>query len=442
MPSLKALGPAFFGGLFFTFTLGAGLSLLSLSAAWSWNRLFRKRKAFLILLLALWSACLISVNLRGVIPMASLYFLLIPPLVFWAAGKWLPKNRPKQTGLPGMLHVIPLLVLAILWGFEADQRLFLDLRDYLLLSNPAGARINSFYYDYTLYPAEVFKSLHQRLLKTAVLENIPKEPVSRALERTLLHNDYLVVDPGFPVDLRVRQSHDHFLLAHHGRTVLQTPLQRFVSNSTSLLEEFSLKCDRYAVFRSYTFYSLLIAFPISLYLFFHALMCMLLFPLLSWRASLYLSSLLCFFIGLALWLFFQHQRTLPVAADGLAQALESEAWQARVAALRIVEEKHMEIAEYQAYGNLLSSPQVPERYWLARALGVSREPETYKDLLGFLEDPHPNVVSMAFYALGRRGDKRAIPEIVKRIETSNHWNNQWHAYKALRMLGWKQSRSK
>ena len=32
--------------------------------------------------------------------------------------------------------------------------------------------------------------------------------------------------------------------------------------------------------------------------------------------------------------------------------------------------------------------------------------------------------------------------IIKRIETSTHWYNQWHAYRALRTLGWKQRRSR
>ena len=441
MPSLLKWGPAFFGGLFFTLTLGAGLAILSFSAAWSWKRLFRKRKSFLILLLVLWSACLVSINLRGVIPLASLYVLVIPPLVFWTGEKWLPANKRKQSGWTGLLHVAPLLALALLWGSQAEKSLFLDLRDYLLLSNPAGARINKFYYDYTLYPAEVFKSLRQKLLKTAVLENIPKEPVARAFERALLHRDYLIVTPECAVDLRVQQSQDHFLLVHNSRAVLQTSLQGFVSNSTSVLNEYSLKCDRYALFRSYTFYALLLAFPILLYLFLHALLCVPLSLLFSWSVSRVISSLLCLSIGAALWASFHHQSALSVGENELAQALESKTWQARVAALRIIEQKQMEIADFPAYEPLLSSPHVPERYWLARALGASRRPETYADLLRFMEDPHPNVVSMAFYALGRRGDRQAIPEILKRIENSHHWYNQWHAYKTLRMLGWTQSRS-
>jgi len=75
-------------------------------------------------------------------------------------------------------------------------------------------------------------------------------------------------------------------------------------------------------------------------------------------------------------------------------------------------------------------------------LGVSREPETFKDLLAFLDDPHPNVVSMAFYALGQRGNRRVVNELIKRIATSDDWYNQWYAYKALRSLRWKQTKLK
>jgi HEAT repeat protein len=47
---------------------------------------------------------------------------------------------------------------------------------------------------------------------------------------------------------------------------------------------------------------------------------------------------------------------------------------------------------------------------------------------------------MAFDSLGRRGDPKAIGEIKKRIQSSNHWYNQRQAYRALRTLGWKQSK--
>ena len=85
-----------------------------------------------------------------------------------------------------------------------------------------------------------------------------------------------------------------------------------------------------------------------------------------------------------------------------------------------------------------------ETLYLIRTFGMieGRQPETYKDLLVFLDDSYPNVVCMAFHSLGQRGKKRIVREIVKRIERSDHWYEQWYAYRALRTLGWTQIRSK
>ena len=101
----------------------------------------------------------------------------------------------------------------------------------------------------------------------------------------------------------------------------------------------------------------------------------------------------------------------------------------------------IEIANFPGYGEMLSSHHIPERYWLARALGVSRRPETYGYLLQLLDDSQPTVVCKAFEALGRRSDRKAIPEILQRFKRSDHWYKQLYAYRALRTLGWKQERS-
>jgi HEAT repeat protein len=138
---------------------------------------------------------------------------------------------------------------------------------------------------------------------------------------------------------------------------------------------------------------------------------------------------------------FHRYESGEIGKSDLARTLESEDWRDRVGALRVAYEKGMEVAEFPSYDRMLKSPHIPERYWLTKSLGVSRKPETQKDILALLDDPHPNVVSMAFYALGQRGDRAAIGEIVKRIKRSNDWYNQWYAYKALRSLGWKQTRS-
>jgi len=126
----------------------------------------------------------------------------------------------------------------------------------------------------------------------------------------------------------------------------------------------------------------------------------------------------------------------------LPRALRSDRWQERVSALRTVVEKGLEIGDLCDITPLLASPHLPERYWVAKALGISRQPGTYLNLLTLLDDPHPNVVSMTFYGLGQRGDRRAIETILKRLAASDHWYNQWYAYRALRALGWKQHPAK
>ena len=50
MRGLTALGPAFCGGLFFTFSIGAAISFFSLALAWVWDRLYSRKKFLLYLI--------------------------------------------------------------------------------------------------------------------------------------------------------------------------------------------------------------------------------------------------------------------------------------------------------------------------------------------------------------------------------------------------------
>jgi len=439
MPRLREFGPAFFGGLFFTLSVGAGLSLLALAAAWIWDRLLHRKISLLILYVILALGFLLVVNYQGLCPMVTLYFLVIPPVVFVVTLRWMPPRAKKKVWLNRMVHAVPVCLLAILWTPQMDSHLFLELRDKLLLSNPVGIKINDFYYDYTLYPAEVFKSLDQKMLKTCNLEGIQKKPVALALERELRNRDYLNVGGVGDVDLRIVEAADNLVFENRGRTILRTTLKDFLSGPGTVLKGFSLRSDRYAFFRQFTFFSLLIGFPITLYIFLYTLLRLALGSFLDLKISSATASVLCFLAGTSLLVILHLSRGGAIEVRDLGEALESESWRKRITALKLIEQKGLEVGNFQAYQRLLRSPHIPERYWLVRALGVSRQSETYEELTDFLDDPHPNVVSVGFYALGQRGETRAIKEILTKIETSNDWYNQWHAYKALRTLGWKQS---
>ncbi len=230
MPNLREFGPAFFGGLFFTLSLGSGLSLFSLAAARVWDRLLARRKLVLILFLVPWTGSLLAVNLHGFCPMVTSYFLIIPPLVFVAASKWMPSKPGQGAWLDTMVFFLPILVLALLWTPQMDNHLFVDLRDNLLLSNGLGRKFNDLYYAYTLYPAEVFKSFDQKTLKTCNLEGMQEAPSFRSMERELVSCDYLPVAGDVAADLKIAQGDNILVFERGGKTVLQATAEEFFIN--------------------------------------------------------------------------------------------------------------------------------------------------------------------------------------------------------------------
>jgi hypothetical protein len=442
MPRLQEFGPAFLGGLFFTLSVGAGLSLASFALAWTWTRVFGRNRLFLALFCLLWAGVIVALNWRGMCLMASSYFLIIPPLAWFATIRWMPLPAKHRAWAKSLIHCLPIALLALLWSSQMDKGLFTGIRDNLLLSNPIGRTVNDFYYTYTLYPAEAFKSLDQRMLKACTLKSVEEGSVVSHLERGLLKHDYLIVPKGKAISLEIIQEDNELLLRNQGKVIIRTTVRDFVSRTGAILKDFSARTDPYVLFRKLTFFSLLIGFPIALYIFFHALFCIVLSFFFDSNTSLVAASVVCGLIGVVLLAQVHRGSGIRIETRGLNAALKSDRWQERVAALKFIGNKGLEIARFPGYQEIRKSRHVPERYWLVRSLGLSRKDETYRDLLAFLDDPHPNVVSMAFSALGQRGDRRAIAEIKQRIETSDDWYNQWYAYKALKALGWRQSRSK
>ena len=191
----------------------------------------------------------------------------------------------------------------------------------------------------------------------------------------------------------------------------------------------------------YFFISLLIGYPLTLYLFFHGLIWFITYLIIKNRKATIISSILCFGISLCIFGAFYFSRSPQVSEHELAEALRSNRWQVRVAALRFIETSKMEIAQFKGYARILTNHQISERYWLAKTLANSRQAETNKVLLRLTRDSNANVVSMAYWALAQRKDTRVIEKILQQIQTSDDWYSQLYAYRALRSLGWNQSQS-
>jgi len=440
MPNLRDFWPAFWGGVFFTCSIGAGVTLGSMAAGWFWLRLFGRHKFALFIILSVWGGLLLILNIHGFALLATLYFLIIPPVIFFLTARWLTLKATRDAVRLGWLNLIPIPLLALLWFTQYDAAMFLDLRDNLLLSNSAGKKFSQFYYDYTLYAAEAFKSLDQKLIKTCRLEDIADHQLRPKMVRRLLAADYLTLPGTARVDLRIIQKDDSLVFMRGDKKILVVRVNQFLSDPRKVLQRYSAARDRHGAFRQFTYLSLLMGFPVMLYLILHFAIYYPIARFIRPKYAAAAASLLCLLIGLTVLVYFQSNRSGRIRVTSIPEALTSDRLSTRLAALKRIGQEELEITDYPAYSVLLSSPHPQERYWLAAAMATSRRPESFNALLQLLDDESTNVRTMALYSLGRRNNRQAIKPILQKIRTSEDWYAQLYAYNALKALGWKQTK--
>lgn len=312
---------------------------------------------------------------------------------------------------------------------------FTGFRDNFLLTGGPGQAVNDYYYKYTLYPAQSFKSLRQKNLKTCTLQtDDSNRALAARIKRELAARDYLAVSGGARVDLALTIQ-DGTLVFKRGRdTVMTRPVKQFLASPGKSLQEFSNRTDRSPFYRQFTFISLLTGLPLLFYLIMHSGTSMLFFPFMKQKNALLAATLFCFASFIHASFLLAQSNPGSIDRDNLAQALSSPKRQVRVAALIFINKKKLDIGNFPAAAEMVDSPHVAERYWLARAAGISGRPDPIIEKL--MNDPHPNVVCQALLSLGKTGDKGAAEKVTTLIKKSTHWYVQWYAYRALRRLGW------
>lgn len=445
-PTLLAWKNAGFGALFFTLTIGAGLSFLGVVFAPMLRRVSTSRRARLLVWVLGCGFCgwvLWRLNDRGFNPQVSLIFLVIPVAAGLAAIRCLPPTPPAMRRRWLLLHPLVLGLTAAAWIPVMNADVFTDIRDHLLLTHPVGRAINDFYYRHTLYPAEAFKSLDQKLIKPI----IPQQPTSSlkpVLARALAAEDYLPTSRFPGPHLTITHQDETLVFRISGREVHQSSVSAFLKDPEGCLDEVSKNSDRQHFFRKLTFLSLIIASPLLCYLLIHGLMTLILAPLFSPRMRAILAAAGCLALGVASALplyndlIYKDEKN-PISPSELERHLSSRHWRDRVMALKYLADARIPLDRYPAIPpKLTDSPWVAERYWLAKAAGNSRSSLSSEIIRTLMKDPHPNVVCMAIHSMGRRGLPRDREALMGIITTSPHWYVQWYAYKALKRVGWRQ----
>ena len=436
---LEKIGTAFSGGLFFTLTIGAFLSILSIFTAWARQRFFFRNRKALFPVIAAWTAGIWMVNTDGFHLMFTAYFLLIPPAVFAMTAGWI-KKEPKTFSLRFMaLGLAPFMVLLVIGFFQLDSRIFINFRDYVLLSNPVGIKINDFYYRYTLYPAQAFKAFDQKLLKTCNVELLPPSRHAIRIEKILMEADCLPVE-GIQTDLRVSRLNQVLILNSGDKAVVKTSIADFLSNPAKNLAAYSRETDSFGFVRKFTFWSLVLGLTTSVAIFLYALVQTVFSLFMDRKAALIAASVFCLVAGSAIAFLLQEGRGF-VNENEVFDRIVSDDQVQRTLAIRKVIDLKRNIFDYPMGAANLESPFIPERLWLAVALGKTRNPTARKFLVRMMDDPETIVRCKVYSALADQKDRSFIPLMLDKLRDSDHLYEQLYIYHALKDLGWRQAKS-
>ncbi|WP_372683190.1 HEAT repeat domain-containing protein, partial [Desulfosarcina sp.] len=441
---LNALATALAGGLFFTLSVGSGLSLVTLIGAWLWDRVFRRRRTAIFCYLLIWAGGLALINGNGLNLMASAYLVVVPLVTAATAIRLLPARTTMVSPAGVFWPVSAAIILALLWSLVLDRHMFSNIRDHLLLENRAGQSITDAYYAYTLFPAEAFKSLEQKQLRTCVLDSSLDRTAWTRLEQIVRAHDYLPIPAGNSADLTIAQHTDknRFSLASGRQPVLSVPVDEMLGSPGKALSDYSKQLDRSRMFRTLTLGCLVVGFPLILFSFLFSVLGMLPSLFLPVAISDVITAVCCIVLGgsLLVPVYQGHSATASPANPSMAFSAPSPI--TRIAALKQACEDQRDIAAAVKNQGIENSPHIAERYWLARSLAFTRDPAAHAMLLALADDPAPIVVCQALWALGERKNRAAVPEIIDRINTSSHWYIQMYGYRALRTLGWVQPQSR
>jgi len=441
LPDLVRIGTALKGALFFTLTIGVVLPFLVYFAAWSWDRGYRRNRAFLILLSGLVIFCMVMLNRNGFNPIVTLWFLTVYFTVFKLTLHSLEGVQTRLSSKQILTHLVVLLCLGAMWMTgQSRNNFFFSVRDHFLLSNSIGKSVTDFYYRYSPYPTEAYKPLIKKQLKACRIEGEIHEITRSRIETSLIRYDCLPINTDAKTDFTIHATENTLSFSVAGRTVCKADTGDFVKNPVNLLNVLSSRSDRNAFTRrivGLSLYGLPVFFYACLFSCFQ-----LIFRFLPLRTSGFLPSAAgCLVIGIGALILFKTVAPTSLPVSHVKAALSSVDVNTRIAALRTMAREGLNPSEHMTHAFSNTIDHIPERIWWAICLGNSPEPIANEVLIHLLDDPYPLVACKAYKSLGQKKYRPAIDAITEKIQTSRHWYVQGTAYIALRSLGWTQQKS-
>ena len=470
-PLLDSIKTCIYGGLFFTLTLGIGISLLSLFLLLTLNKIntkdnyeftllkkikilnsnnftVSKKKCYIVFLIIFWVSLILITNINGF--NFSSFYLLFIPLSIIISFKIFNKNKNKIIFFD-RINIIPIGFIFFVILIIIPDISFINIRDYILLSNKHLEKISDFYYKYTLFPSEAFKPMELKLINTySINDDYSKsqnyDTIKKRLIKRLERLDYFLIQD-IKNNLNITIDDNNIIFHFHDKIILKTDYKEFFKDSQKILKKVSNITDRHFFLRYLTFLSLIFGLPLFTYLIIYIFLffCseLIFLKLLKIKFSIkyqfiVISSLMVI-LSLLIISIFPDNDEKNITKDKINSDLKSKNLIKRVNALKNILKNKYDISNFIEYENLLNTDNTAEKYWLVRSFGISSNYKTYEKIFNFINDKSIIVRCQSLHALSKRGLRSSINKIIPIIQESKEWYVQLYAYKALKRLGWNQS---
>lgn len=430
LPSLSAFGPALCSALFFVLTAGALVSSISVLTVLLFSRITKNSRLSWAGFLTFWTLTTLFFNFKIFSPVAAAYTLLIPLSVMITAYR--PHHDPSKIDhdvTTRLVFIIAVAVTGAVFYLKSDKGIFLDTRDYLLLGTRPGRVITDFYYSYSPYATEAIKEPFKKQAKACWID--PEIEKTDRLKSVLpRYGWYAINNPG-TASLIIKDSPDSNLnFIDRKYTLLSIKPKAFFNNPGSFLKQYSKKTDKNQNLRLFCLAGLVVSAPLLLLLMIFASIKAGLSLFAQGKTATTLSGVLT--VGVSLAMLSYVTPAVPLKNRTISAMVDSSSSRTRIQGLRTVCDKKKNIWKYPGAVERFKNGSIPEQYWLANALALTRSAGSAACLRTMIKDSSINVRCASIRALSRIERSAASGEQFRTIvRNSSQWYVQQAALNAL-----------
>lgn len=376
--------PALAATPFFVLTAGSFVIVAAIVSLILIYRMNIPERTAAAVYLSFWAIITLVLNYGCFSFITAAHTLLISLVVWSFVGKQAKEiAQLKRKNNRVFVFFLALAVIGSCFLVKGDRGMFLRTRDYLLLSNPYGQIVSQWYYTYSPHASQALKSTVKKPL-----------PSKKYLENRSIET--------------------------HSSRKIGLP-------------------DNMVIFRSLCLAGLIVALPLLVSCLFFLSICFLaarIMPkIIPRKFSDYLAALLTTAVAIFL-LFYLTPMEIGTDKNDIEHGLNANSPRTRIETLRVIFSSRGEIFNYLTPEKIyeISQASVPERYWLAMALGISRDRRNFALLERLAKAESINVQCAALKALAQGGGNLSRKIVIDKIRNSPHWYVQETALGALKQL--------